>query len=154
MNVCFAPSDVVWSSQEPDVLLFALSNSIDGRKLRLFACACARRVWPLLADERSRRAVEAAEGHADGLVSDAELERAWQGAREASLLLQAIRGRSRAPVAAARDAAQAAAAAAQADPRAGADVAAPSAPFPPARPRHGQHFPPNPHAAPALPTRL
>src|SRR5262245_56769410 len=103
MNVCFALSDVIWSSQEPDVLLFALSNSMDELKLRLFACACARRVWPLLADERSRRAVVAAEGYADGLVSNAELERAWKEAREAALMLQAIRGRSRAPVAAARD---------------------------------------------------
>jgi hypothetical protein len=140
MNVCFALSDVIWSSQEPDVLLFALSNSIGERKLRLFACACARRVWPLLADERSRRAVEASEGYADGLVSDAELERAWKEAREASLLLQAIRGRSRAPVAAARDAAQAAAAAAQADPRAGADVAARSAAFARAGAGYGKHF--------------
>src|SRR5947209_19957412 len=114
MNLCFSLSDVIWSSQEPDVLLFALSNAIDGRKLRLFACACARRVWPLLTDERSRRAVEAAEGYADGLVSDPELDRAWKAALQAAPLVAPARGKSRSAVTAAREAAQAAAATAQA----------------------------------------
>jgi hypothetical protein len=46
------------------------------RKLLLFACACCRRVWPLLADERSRWAIEVAEQQADGLASHRDHARA------------------------------------------------------------------------------
>ncbi|MDB5310760.1 MAG: hypothetical protein JWO38_4962 [Gemmataceae bacterium] len=67
---------------DPQAMLAYLPDGISGRKLRLFACACCRRVWHLLPDERSRRAVELAEKHADGKVSPARLramlEEAWQ----------------------------------------------------------------------------
>lgn len=55
---------------------------VSERKQRLFLCACVRLVWPLLLDDRCRAAVEAAERHAEGELSDALLAHAWQGAWE------------------------------------------------------------------------
>jgi len=42
------------------------------RKLRLFAVACCRRHWPLFREAAVRRAVEAAESYADGLIDRRE----------------------------------------------------------------------------------
>jgi hypothetical protein len=53
------------------------------RRLRLFACACCRRIEALLIDPRSRRAVGVAERYADGAASDEELSVAWLGASDA-----------------------------------------------------------------------
>jgi hypothetical protein len=49
------------AATDPTPLVRFLEGRASDRKLRLFACACCRRVWHLLPDERSRKAVEFAE---------------------------------------------------------------------------------------------
>jgi hypothetical protein len=57
------------------------------RKLRLLACAVARRLWPLLRGTRGRRAVEVAERYADGGASARDLWAARVAAQPARLRL-------------------------------------------------------------------
>src|SRR5262245_45836145 len=66
---------------DPGHLVGLLGERASERKLRLFACACCRRIWPLLHAAGSRRAVEVAERFADGGASDDELARARAAAR-------------------------------------------------------------------------
>lgn len=55
-------NEVDWlASTSPIPMLEFLRGKVSERKLRLFACACCRRFWHLIADERSRAAVETAE---------------------------------------------------------------------------------------------
>jgi hypothetical protein len=55
---------------DPGALFTHLGPKLNERRLTLFACACCRRVWGLLTDERSRRSVEYAEREADGAAED------------------------------------------------------------------------------------
>jgi hypothetical protein len=61
---------------DPYGLLGYLRSRASDRKLRLFSCACCRRLWHLLADEPTRQAVEAAERVAEG-ADRKLLEAAW-----------------------------------------------------------------------------
>jgi len=58
-----------------EVYLKAARTKVGRRKLRLFGCACCRRLWHKLEDG-GRRSVELAERYADGHVSPAEMT-AW-----------------------------------------------------------------------------
>lgn len=60
------------ASTNPLPMLEYLGRGVSARKLRLFACACCRRFWPVL-DERGRAIVEAAERYAEGIASVQEL---------------------------------------------------------------------------------
>jgi hypothetical protein len=76
------------SSKIPRAMLMALeerakAREID-RKLRLFACACVRRVWHLLDDPRCRMAVEVAERYAEGLAGREELDTASDTSSDAA----------------------------------------------------------------------
>jgi hypothetical protein len=74
-------TDAQWlACSDPRPLLAEVSGRISPRKVRLLICACCRRVWDLLLDERCRRAVEVAERYADGRADDATLEVARRGA--------------------------------------------------------------------------
>lgn len=56
-----------------NAMLEFLGDKVSPRKLRLFACACCRRVWDMLTEPASRQAVAVAERYADGLATKDEL---------------------------------------------------------------------------------
>jgi hypothetical protein len=68
---------------DPQQMLEFLRGKASDREFRLFACACCRRIWKLLTDGRSRRAVEIAELYAEGEVNGLRLARAHHHAEEA-----------------------------------------------------------------------
>jgi hypothetical protein len=61
---------------DPGPMLVFLLGKASDRKLRLFACACCRRIWPVLRDENVRRMAEIAEDYAEGLVSQVAVRQA------------------------------------------------------------------------------
>jgi hypothetical protein len=69
---------------DPERMLKFLRRKASERKLRLFACACCRRIWRFLPDKRSRKAVEVAERYADGKADEDRLGSACEDAVEAA----------------------------------------------------------------------
>lgn len=70
-----------WATcNDPRPMLDQIGHRATDRKLRLFLTACCRRIWPLLQDERCRRAVEVAERFADGHANREALEAAHEAA--------------------------------------------------------------------------
>jgi hypothetical protein len=56
------------------MICFLEDQAGNDRRLRLFACACCRRVWDSLRLDAARRLVELAEACADGAATEEELE--------------------------------------------------------------------------------
>jgi hypothetical protein len=68
---------------DPGPVLELVGGRASDRKLRLFACACLRRIWHLVEDPRGRAVVEVAERFADGRADRQELALNWHAARQA-----------------------------------------------------------------------
>jgi len=67
---------------DPATMLRASQGHVSERKLRLFACACCRRVGAALTEAEDWRAIEVAERYADGLASESERAAAHAAAGE------------------------------------------------------------------------
>jgi hypothetical protein len=67
-------TEMEWATGSiPTELLYFLRHKRMQRKRRLFACACCRRVWELMTNGRSRRAVEIAEQFCDDEIGKDQL---------------------------------------------------------------------------------
>jgi len=70
---------------DPEPMLEFLHGKASDRKLRLFGCACWRRIWHLLRDDPCRQTVNKAELFADSRLTKEELWDAGHATRDASL---------------------------------------------------------------------
>jgi hypothetical protein len=63
-------------SNDVDSMVNFVERRASERKMRLFGCACCRRIWDLLTDSRLRSVVELAEQYADGSIDQEEFRAA------------------------------------------------------------------------------
>jgi hypothetical protein len=79
-----AVTEAEWlACTDPGPVLELVTGRTSDRKLRLFACACLRRVQHLPEDPCGRAAVEVAERFADGSAGRQELALTWHAVRQA-----------------------------------------------------------------------
>ena len=113
-----------WTATRPGVFPDAALRKLACRFVRETPLHDGRKVWDLLVDERSRKAVEVAEAYADGKATDGELQAAYAAAYAAARAAYAAAcAAARAAYAAADAAVRAAARAAYAAADAAADAA-------------------------------
>jgi hypothetical protein len=67
-------------SDDPQVMLHVLQGNATSRKLRLFACACVRRIWPLVPQD-SREIVQVSVDYADSRATSRDLGHHRKAAR-------------------------------------------------------------------------
>jgi hypothetical protein len=94
---------LIWTATRPGVFPDSVLRKLACRFVRETPLADGRKVWDLLIDERSRKAVEVAEAYADGKATYEELQTAYTAAYAAD----AADAADAAAYAAARDAAYA-----------------------------------------------
>jgi hypothetical protein len=81
---------------DPAPMLYFLTDSgkASNRKLRLLVGACCRQFWDWLGDDRLRQAIRAAERFADGLVSEADLDKSRTVIEKLGRKVTGCRGRT------------------------------------------------------------
>jgi hypothetical protein len=70
------------ASADPEAMLALLKGRVSERKLRLFCCACCRRVLHLYHDERSRTTVEIIESYVEGRATAEGMSSAYNAAQD------------------------------------------------------------------------
>ena len=98
---------LIWTATRPNVFTDSVLRKLACRFIRETPLSDGRKVWDLLIDERSRKAVEVAESYANGKATYEELEAAFAAAFAAADAAYAAAARV-AAYAAADDAAEAA----------------------------------------------
>jgi len=76
--------DFFENSEHHEDVIWAACNVLTENERMRFACWCVRHVWHLLADERSRKAVEVAEDYCEGNATKKELKKERAAARAAA----------------------------------------------------------------------